>query len=267
MVGIGGVGFGSDRFAGIHQQQQRSFERLGSGKRINSAADDAANLATVQQFLAMESGAARGERNLQDGQGMVRTAEAALGGTSEILGRMRELTMQAQNGTLSDTDRSTIQDEFDQLSAEVTRISESTGFNGRSLLNGDLSGSGAVQLADGSGSPGVRIEIQGQSASDLGVAGLNIADPASLDRLDAAIDSVSSSRASLGASSNRIDSQVENLRVTQETAAAARSRIEDADYAAETANLTKANILGEAQVALQIQGRSLQSNSVLKLLG
>lgn len=260
------AGFGPGNFGRSSEITDRAFQRLGSGKRINSAADDAANLATVQQFLAIEASVNQGAQNLQDGQSLARTAEGALSGTSDLLGRMRELSVQGQNGTLNDADRATIQQEFDQLSAEVTRIAESTSFNGNNLLDGSMQGAGAVKLADGTGSDPVSISVGDQSAAGLGIGGLSISDPSVLNSIDSAIDSVSSARASLGAADNRLSSQIRNLQTTEENTAAARSRISDADFAVETANLARGDILNNAQVALHVQGRQLQSNSVLSLL-
>jgi flagellin len=220
----------------------------------------------VQQFLAIEASLDQGVQNLQDGQSLLQTAEGALQGTSEALIRMRELGMQAQNGTLGDADRATIQAEYDQLSAEVTRISESTGFNGRKLLDGSLQGAGAVHLADGTGGASIEIAVGGQSADDLGLAALDLGDPTALSQIDRAIDAVSSTRGRLGAVDNRLESQLSTLQVAAENTAAARSRIGDADLAVETSNLTRGRIQEDAQVALLVQGRRLQSVSVLKLL-
>ena len=263
MMGIGGLGFGRGQVEMSKAAANRSKERMASGKRINGAADDAANLATVQQFLAIEAGAAQGARNLADGQSMVRVAEGALSGTSDLLGRMRELVVQGQNGTYSEEDRAAIQQEYDQLAAEVTRISQSTEFNGKQLLDGSASGSGAVALSDGTGQP-VSIDISAQTAGDLGVQG-SISDPDALSRLDGAIDSVATTRGQLGAIDNRLDSQIRNLQTQEENTAAARSRIEDADYAAEASKGTQQNILSQTQLALLAQGR-LESTAVLGLL-
>ena len=264
--GIGGLNPVQGRFELTSRNQRSAMQRISSGKRINSAADDAANLATVQQFLAMEAGTAQGVQNLADGQSMVRTAEGSLAGSSDLISRMRELAIQGRNGTLSDADRATIQQEYDQLAAEVTRISNSTGFNGNNLLDGSVQGAGAVQLADGQGGS-VSIEIEGQSAQALGIEGLDISDASTLTALDGAIDSVSSARAKLGAVDNTLDHRMEALRVTNENTAAARSRIGDADFAVETSRLTRANILEQSQLALQVHSRNLESRSILSLLG
>ena len=173
--------------------------------------------------------------------------------------------MQAQNGTLSDQDRAVIQQEYDQVAAEITRTAESTQFNGRTLLNGDLSGGGAITLADGTEGEQVQIAVEDQSAAALGVEGASVSDPATIAAIDQAIDSVSSSRAQLGSTQNRIEHSLRSLAAAAESSAAARSRIEDVDYALETAELTRKQILGQGQIALAAQA-NVSTASALKLL-
>ncbi len=250
-----------------HAQQTglREFQRLASGKRLNSAADGAADLATVQQFLAIEAGAAQGQRNLSDGQSVARLAEGALGSSAELVGRMQELAVQAGNGTLNDADRATIQQEYDQLAAEVDRISASTQFNGQNLLDGSAGGAGAINLADGSNGDAVKLDIGDHSSASLGLRDLDLSNPSSLDAIGRARDAISSSRARLGTADRRLGHHIENLRGTSENTAAARSRIQDADYAKETSNLTKSQILEQSQLALRVNNK-VQSEMVLRLL-
>ena len=153
---------------------RKTLEKLSSGRRINAAADDAANLAISEKLRALERGFQQGIRNLNDGISVARTAEGALSETSNLASRMRELTIQAGNGALGDAERAAIQTEFDALSEEITRISESTTFNGRNLLNGDTSGTDAITLRDGSGGNDVvQISIEDKGAAALGLEGLD----------------------------------------------------------------------------------------------
>lgn len=243
-----------------------SFQQLGSGRRINSAADDAAGLSIAQRLSALESAINQGQRNLNDGISLAQTAEGGLSQTGDILGRLRELSVQAQNGTLSADDRSVIQAEFDQLTQEVDRISASTEFNGTALLDGSLSGSGAVTLEDGvTGGSDISVAVGDQSASALGIDGLSVGDSSTTEAIDAAIDRISQERAGLGAAINRLDSSIENLATTEENLASARSRIEDADFAAVVAEQTRDQILQQGQFGLAAQGNVL-AQSALALL-
>ncbi|MCA8955805.1 MAG: flagellin [Planctomycetes bacterium] len=232
----------------------RSYERLASGKRLNRAADGAAELATVQQYLAIEAGAAQGQRNLSDGQSLLRVADGALDGVSELVGRMRELVVQGSNGTLSEQDRAVIQQEYDQLAAEVDRIAGGTEFNGRRLLDGSAGGPGTVSIFGGSGAP-ISVELGAHDAATLGLSGLATDSPQSLQAIDAAIDSISRTRTHIGAVERSIDAQRTQLGATAEATAAARSRIEDTDYAREAAELARARILERTGIAVEIHRR------------
>lgn len=153
------IGIDAGRSAGNINQARlgllKSFERLSSAQRINSASDDAAGLAISENLRAAERAFSQGQRNLSDGISLARTAEGALGETSNTLGRIRELVIQAGNGALGDNERAAIQSEVDQLTAEITRTAESTQFSGRNLLNGEADGSGAITFRDGTGSDDV----------------------------------------------------------------------------------------------------------------
>jgi len=265
----GGSGSGGFSLRGLHDSQQRlehTARQLASGKRITTAADDAAGLAMAVRMLAQERSLGQGVRNLEDGNSMVQTAEASLQSTADTLGRMRELSVQAQNGTLNDTDRANIQQEYDQLSAQVTQVAQGTSFGGRNLLDGSLTGSGSVAITDGTGAPPTRIAVADQSASALGVQGRAVEDPKTLDAIDRAIDSVSQTRAGLGATSNELQSRVNQDRSAVETTSESRSRIEDADVAYTTALQTRDAISRDANVLLLAHGRSLEARSVLHLL-
>ena len=230
--------------------QQRTMERLASGRRIARASDDSAGLAISRRLEAAVRGNAQGERNVADGRSLVRTADASLQTSHDTLGRMRELTIQAQNGTLSATDRDVIQQEYDQLAAQLDQTAQSVNFGGRALLDGSLSGSGAVQVTDGDGTE-TEVEIQDAGAAALGVQGLDVSDPASVAALDAARDQLSSQRAGLGALDNTFARQEQQLSAARVQAEEARSRIEDVDYAREVAESTKYRILTDLTLAGQ----------------
>ena len=269
MVGIQGQNqFSAHRLERVSNDKRTAFERLSSGKRINRAADDAAGLAISERIAALEAGLAQGVRNLGDGVGLVRVAEGTLGQSSDILIRMRELSVQAQNGTLNDSDRATIQEEFDSLSAEIDRIAQSTEFNGQKLLDGSASGEGAISFENGTNSENssTTVSIDDQSAAALGLTGLDASSPAAIAAIDTAIDSVSSARAQLGAAEASLRSQINSIGVAQETAAAARSRIVDTDIASAAADLTKNAILEQGQLSLRAQAMRLSSQAVLGLL-
>ncbi len=259
-IGISASSYPLHRLEQVYHNLMQNYRQLSSGLRIATAADDAAGLGISQRLMALERSVNQGRRNLNDGLSAVTTAEAGLEGTSEDLIRMRELSVQAQNGTLSASDREMIQQEFDQIAAAITRSAEGTEFNGRKLLNGDSSGPEALDLEDGSQySADLSVEIQGHSAADLGVEGLDPSQPSSLDAIDAALQQVSQTRAELGAFSNRIGHGIENLRSVEQGAAEARSRIMDLDFAAAVANQTRDLIVGKAQLGLLAQANFMQS--------
>ncbi|MFQ5515128.1 MAG: flagellin [Myxococcota bacterium] len=245
---------------------EKSLAQLSSGARITRAADDAAGLALSEQLNATERALAQGQRNLSDGVSLTRTAEGALGEISEIVTRMRELAVQAGNGALAEGARDAVRREFEALGSEATRIANATEFGGRKLLNGELQGAGAVLLRDGTGSSGaVQVALEDSSAEGLGLAGLDPADPASLDALDAALRSVSSQRGDLGAIETRLESGLRNLESARENTAASLSRISDADVARSASELTRAQILEQAAVATRAQA-NVSAATALALL-
>ena len=262
MVGIRGIGTSARTLAAAQDAQQRSMERLSTGKRINRAADDPARLATLQQFLAIEASVSQGQANYAAGVDVARIAEGSLSTSSDLVSRMQELSVQAQNGTLSDSDRAAIQQEYDALSAEVTRISKSTSYGGQNLLDGSYD----IKLEDGQNGEDVGIKIGDQSAAALGIAGRNVADPATLDALKQAGNQLASSRAKLGATERRLGHAQRALGQTHESTAAARSRIGDTDVAHEVGQLMRWKQLGKLNAAVmrfEQEGRG----RVLNLLG
>ena len=260
-----------------NNQLATSLQRLSSGLRINSAKDDAAGLFTVERMTADIRGLNQAARNAADGISLAQTAEAALGQVSDNLQRIRELTVQASNGTVED--RTGLQTEIDLLAEEITRVIDDASFNGVELLSGnqltaiefqvgqdeadqisiaatalDASGINAYGLAGG-----FDITTGATSADDANLA------QAELANLDADIDAISGLRATFGATQNRFEAVISSVQSYSENLSASRSRIQDADFAAETANLTKVQIMQQAGVAMLSQANSAPQN-VLSLL-
>jgi flagellin len=247
----------------------KSLEKLSSGQRINRAGDDAAGLAISENLKAQIRGLGQAERNAEDGISLVQIAEGALGEVSNILIRLRELSVQAASDTIGATERKFLNVEFEQLTSEVDRIANSTEFNRVPLLNG----TGAVfdiQIGTRNDPISDRLTFDASSA-DVNVAalGLNLASVAdkisaqnSLSSIDQAIVSVSGIRADFGALQNRLQSTINNIAVSIENLSAANSRVRDTDIAAETAELTKQNILMTAGTSVLAQANSSTKNAL-----
>ena len=251
----------------------KSMERLSSGLRINRAGDDAAGLAISQNMQANIRSMNQAVRNANDGISLVQTAEGALNETSNILLRMRELGTQAANGVLSSSQRDNIQVEFKNLQEEIDRISAVTDFNGTKLLNGDLSAGTSLQIGTGTtGNDTISVTVGKADTATLGVGtttsavSTQAAAQASLTAIDSAISLVSTARGNLGAVQNRLQSTINNLQVAVENTSAANSRIVDVDVAAESANMTKSQILAQAGVSVLSQANQAPQLA-LKLLG
>jgi flagellin len=275
-------------------QMSKSLEKLSSGFRINRAADDAAGLAISEGLRSQVGGLKVAVRNAQDGISVVQTAEGALNESHSILQRMRDLSVQASNdGGLNANAKTAIQKEVTELASELTRIADTTKFNGKELLKGDYAGAfqvGAnvgeqISVTVNSGAAG-----SGFDATDLGVGTLNVSgagtaavadDPATttvneavparsgaevaITAIDAAIEKVSTARADLGAKQNRFDHTINNLNVTVENLSASESRIRDADMAQEMMQFTRNQILSQAGTSMLAQANQ-GSQGVLSLL-
>ena len=254
----------SSRVASLMQGQ--AMDRLSSGKRINSAKDDAAGLAISTRMDAKVKGLSQAIRNSNDGISLAQTAEGALQETSNILVRMRELAVQAANGTSSASDRTALQAEATQLLAQIDDIATRTDFNGTVLLDGSANLN--IQTGVDSGQT-VNITIGDMQAAALGVSAVNISTAAgastALGLLDTAVNTVASARADLGAVQNRLESNVNNLTSTVTNLAEAKSRIADADYSAESTKLASSQILAQASTAMLAQANQSQQG-VLNLL-
>jgi flagellin len=238
-----------------------SFNKISSGDRINSAADDAAGLAISESMKAQIRSYVIAERNANDAVSMSQTAEGALGEMHDVLGRMRELAMQSSNGTYSTTDRDNIQQEYSALQAELDRIKQSTKFNGVDLLSANakpitfqvgLTADTNDQLQVGFG----ELDLTNLLASSVSGSDPTNAQ-ASLQTIDDAIQTVSSQRAALGAAMNRLNVVTQNIQTMRLNLTAANSRIRDTDVAAEMANLSKNQILSQAGVSVLAQANQL----------
>ena len=259
--------------AGTRAGLDRSLERLSSGNRINHSGDDAAGLAISENLRAQVRGLRQAKRNAQDGISLIQVSEGGLNEITNILIRMRELSIQAASDTIGDGERSFTDREFQLLKQEIDRISNSTVFNGTPLLNGRA---GVLEFQVGThNNPLIdRISYNGERA-DASVEALNIGGESigtkagaqmTLSVLDDALNRVSSIRADMGAIQNRMQSTISNLAISDENLSAARSRIADADMAEEATELTKNNILMQSGMAVLGQANS-SAQLALKLLG
>ena len=249
-----------------------TIQRLTSGLRINSAKDDAAGLAISQRMTTQVRGMDQAARNANDGISLAQTAEGALQEISNNLQRIRELAVQAANGTNSPEDKQALQKEVQQLKDEITRVVDNTKFNGKQLLNA----SGTISIQVGANATAndkidiqlnnIKTALSGITGDSFTVSGMAAGSGASqLTSLDSALQKVNEARADLGAIQNRFSSAIANLQVSSENMAASRSRIQDADYAKETAELTRNQILTQAGTAMLAQAKSVPQN-VLSLL-
>jgi flagellin len=259
-----------------------SMQRLSSGLRVNSAKDDAAGLAISERLNAQVRGSNVAIRNSNDGISLSQTAEGALSKVNDSLQRMRELAVQARNATNTSADKDSLDKEFGELAKEIQRVLGGTTFNGRAILatesgtqtfqvganttsndridvvTTNMTTDGTVTAVAGSDNTGA-----GRAVIDNSATGANI--DTVIDNIDTAINTVSSERATLGASQNRLDQVISNLQISVENQSAAKSRITDADFAQETANMSRANILQQAGNAMIAQANQVPSQ-VLSLL-
>ena len=254
-----------------------SMQRLSSGLRVNSAKDDAAGLAIAERMNAQIKGMNVAARNANDGISLAQTAEGALGKVSDALQRMRELAVQARNASNSSSDKDSLNKEFKQLAQEITRVLSATTFNGKNIL---ASGAGALDFQIGANTTtndlitiSTSNMLTDASITAVTAATVSIGSNANatnlktvIDSIDGALDKINSERAVYGATQSRFDAIISNLQVASENQTAARSRIMDADFASETANLSRAQILQQAGNAMVAQANAMPQQ-VLKLLG
>lgn len=261
---------------------QTALQRLSSGMRINSSKDDAAGLAIADRMTSQIRGNTVAIRNANDGISMSQTAEGAMGKVGDALQRMRELAVQARNATNSNDDKDALDQEFGELAKEIQRVFAGTTFNGATILGANA---GALNFQVGAGTTSndsititttdltadaTITTVAGTDNAGTGRAVIdNTADTATLgtviDNIDLALKTINTQRATMGATQNRFESVISNLQVSVESQSAARSRIIDTDFAAETANLTRGQILQQAGTAMLAQANSIPNN-VLSLL-
>jgi len=259
-----------------------SMQRLSSGMRVNSAKDDAAGLAIAERMTSQVRGMNVAIRNANDGISMSQTAEGAMGKVADSLQRMRELSVQAANATNSDSDKDSLDKEFGELAKEIQRVTGGTAFNGINILG---NGAGAFKFQVGANTTAddtidittidltadaTITAVAGTDNTGAGRAALdNTADVTAIhgviDNIDTALNTVNAERATLGASQSRFESVISNLQVSVENQSAAKSRIMDADFASETANMSRAQILQQAGNAMVAQANQLPQQ-VLRLL-
>ena len=239
-----------------------SMQRLSSGLRVNNSKDDAAGLAIADRMNAQVRGINVAIRNANDGISLAQTAEGALSTATDVLQRMRELAVQAQNGTNGTSDRANLDAEYQQLSSEISRIATQTKFNGNAIV-GASAGPVIFQIGANSGDT-----LTITTSTIVGVTGdLTTQANAStaLAAIDTQLDVITTQRAVYGASMNRFQFAISSLQITGENQSAARGRIMDADFAVETANLSRAQILQQAGTAMVAQANQLPQQ-VLQLL-
>ncbi|MFZ8970177.1 MAG: flagellin [Paracoccaceae bacterium] len=261
----------------VNKEMEISMERLSTGKRINSAADDAAGVAIASRLSSEIRGTDQAIRNAMDAQALIDTAEGAQIEVVNLLQRMRELAVQAANDTNDSNDRASLDTEFQALESEIDRIGATTSWAGINLLNASTTAGTSLSFQVGSRTNDadvISVTIKkvnqsgmGSSATDISSAVLTSRTAASnaITAMDAAIVSMNTQRGKLGAVSNRLDSTVANLTNISTNLSGGKGRIEDADFAAETTNLAKAQILQQASTAMLAQANASKQN-VLSLL-
>ncbi|MBQ4283559.1 MAG: flagellin [Lachnospira sp.] len=253
---------------GVQSALSKSTEKLSSGYKINRAGDDAAGLSISEKMRSQIRGLNKASSNAQDGISLIQVAEGALNEAHAILQRMNELATQAANDTNTSVDRTALQNEIDQLTCEIDRISTTTQFNTMNLLDGTFSGKnlqvGALQNQN------ITLSIKNMNSASLSISGQSVSSFSSagtaMTKFQKAIDTVSSQRSTLGAIQNRLEHTINNLDTTSENTQAAESRIRDTDMAEEMVEFSKNNILAQAGNAMLAQANQ-QNQSVLSILG
>ncbi|MBL8766994.1 MAG: flagellin FliC [Planctomycetes bacterium] len=256
--------------AQVSGRLQGNFKRLASGLRIATAADDAAGLAISERLRSQIRSLSQAERNGNDAISLTQTAEGGLNEVSNILIRMRELAVQANTGTVSDSDKDTLQNELSELVDEIDRIAQQAEFNDIALLDGSSTTvEFAVGIGDEAGVDTISVTLDSVRTTDLSIDTIDIGSSGdvsvALSAIDNAIDTISEFRGRLGSTENRLNSAIANLQQRVESLTAAESRIRDVDVAKESADLTRNNILQQASLAILAQA-NLQPQSALQLL-
>ena len=258
--------------AASQQALATNFSKLSSGMRINSAADDAAGLAISENMQAQTRSYAVAERNTNNAVSMAQVAESGLGQVSGILSRMRELAVQGSNGDLGSTDRDYLNTEFTALRGEISRLADSTKFNGKDLMAGAATNFDFQVGINNSAADKITLSFGGVTLANLGIDSSTVdgadatASLASIDSIDSAIATVSTQRASYGAAMNRLSYTISNTQSIRTNLSAANSRIRDVDVAEETASMARNQVLQQAGVSVLAQANQ-SPQMALKLLG
>ena len=255
------------------RNMNQSIERLSSGLKINSASDDAAGIAVSTGLDAQTKGFQQAMENANEAIALLQTTEGSYNSVSDILIRMRELAVQSASDTLTNKERAYLDTEFEDLTAEITRISDVAEYNGIKLLDGTAGASGLMTFQVGTRNTAndqITITLGDQDSTSLGVEALDLTNlansQAAITTIDTALDSLATDRATLGSKINELTASVDNLSVTIENLSAANSQIKDADIAAESADFTKHQVLMQSGVAMLSQANGV-SQMALRLLG
>jgi len=256
-------------FVQTNERVSKTMEKLSSGQRVNRAGDDAAGLAISEKMRGQIKGLNMATKNAQDGISMIQTAEGALNETHAITQRMRELAVQAANDTNTMEDREKLQLEVDQLIAELDRIGNTTEFNTRVLMNGELKDEGLIFHIGANKDQNVNLKFNDMRSEAIGVKNISLTEQTgandAIETINNALETISEERATFGAMQNRLEHTINNLRVAEENLQAAESRIRDADMASEMVNLSKDKIISQAGTSMLAQANTTPQ-SVLQLL-
>jgi flagellin len=253
--------------------QGKSLEKLSTGLRINRASDDAAGLSVSEQLRTQVRGLGKAKSNAQDGIALLQIAEGAANEVSSILQRQRELAIQASNDTLTSTDRGYLEQEFDALTSEIDRISDSAQYNGQTLIGGSFSSATLhIGANDSTTADQINISIDGISATAIGMSSATVSISttsgalSAVSKIDTAMGSVNAMRSDVGALVNRLEHAINSISNMEFNTQDAESRIRDVDFAHETTQFTRSQILTQSSTAMLSQANSLPQ-SVLGLLG
>ncbi|MCI9532827.1 MAG: flagellin [Lachnospiraceae bacterium] len=233
----------------LYQNLQKNYQQLSTGKKINTAADNAAGLAIAQKLLTQSNGYDMGTRNAATSQDMINVAEGSLSTISDSLQRIRELSIQASNTAVyGDDDRAAIQQEIDQLKQSISDAGKNTQFNNKNLLDGSMKSSHVASGPDGSG---MDINMPDAVLESLGIADFDVTKDFDISQIDSAIDKVSSARSGLGAAYNRLGHTINYNAYASYNITASRSRLEDLDYGAAVSDMKKNSLLQEYRLMMQ----------------
>lgn len=258
-MAIGSAGQRYGYYKNNQDSQRKSFQNMASGKKLNSAADDAAGLAIAKKLEAITKGLSQATENANNMQDLLGIADSAMGSASDNLQRIRELGVQASSGIYSDSDKQIIQDEISQLTGELGDIFSKTQYNGQPLLDGSYQNMNSASNPDGSGT---QISIDDLSTGSLGLGGFDVTGSYSLDSLNSALDQLSGARSSVGAQSNALDYTINYNNTAEVNQTDALSRIEDTDLAKASMDYKTKNVIQQYKFAMQKNQMAHMGNAV-----